>query len=87
LVFKLLLHTLDGGFGSGQFKNAAESSGLWLVCDGCGADMVGVGLDIDAHGCFGLRHGLELGWKHHWTWTWRITRLVGIIMKEMNIKD
>jgi hypothetical protein len=31
----LLLHILDGGFGSGQFKNAAESSGLWLVCGGC----------------------------------------------------
>jgi len=45
LITKLLLHTLDGGFGSGQIKNAAESSDLLLVCDGCGADMVGLDLD------------------------------------------
>jgi hypothetical protein len=73
LITKLLLHTLDGGFGSGQFKNAAESSGLLMVCDGCGADMVGLGLDIGAHGWFGL--GLE----HHRAWTRRISTLVGII--------
>jgi hypothetical protein len=32
LDHELLLHTLDGGFGSGQFKNAAEFTDLQLVC-------------------------------------------------------
>lgn len=34
LDHKLLLHTLDGGFGSGQFKNAAEFTDLQSVCVG-----------------------------------------------------